>query len=128
MTISVDRETQSADAAGSAGSSDWTPVCRLADLEPLWGEAAIVGGEQIALFRLADGRLYAVSNVDPATQAAVMSRGIVGSRGDTPTIASPLLKDVYELATGRCLTKAGLTLAVWRIRVEDEIVLVAPPQ
>ncbi|WES65759.1 nitrite reductase small subunit NirD [Microbacter sp. GSS18] len=126
MTMSMDRVTGPAGSA-EAEPTGWTPVCRVSDLEPLWGEAALVGAEQIALFRLADDRLFAVSNIDPATRAAVMSRGIVGSKGDRPTIASPLLKDVYELETGHCLTKADLDLPIWRIRVDDDVVLVAPP-
>jgi len=125
--MSLDRATGPVDSAADADITEWTPVCRVSDLEPLWGEAALVGAEQIALFRLADDRLFAVSNIDPATQAAVMSRGIVGSKGDRPTIASPLLKDVYELETGSCLTQAGLGLPIWRIRVDDGIVHVAPP-
>lgn len=127
MTIGIDRAATSADTAGPSAADVWTAVCRVDDLEPLWGEAAIVAGDQIALFRLADDRLFAVSNVDPATQAAVMSRGIVGSRGDRPTIASPLLKDLYELETGRCLTKPDLALSTWRVRVDGDVVHVAPP-
>ena len=55
-----------------------------------------------------------------------MSRGIVGSRGDRATIASPLHKDVFDLETGHCFTKETLALPTWRVRVADGIVEVAP--
>ena len=36
-----------------------------------------------------------------------MARGITGSRGARPTIASPLHKEVYDLETGECLRHAA---------------------
>ncbi|MGD8165646.1 nitrite reductase small subunit NirD [Herbiconiux sp. P16] len=94
----------------------WVAVCRRDQLEPLWGEAALVDGAQLALFLLPDGRVFAVSNADPATGAFVMSRGIVGSRGDRATIASPLHKAVFDLETGACLSDSALRLPTWRVR------------
>ncbi len=78
-------------------------VCPLDVLAPDLGVAALVDGEQVALFRLSDGRLFAVQNQDPFSGAYVMSRGITGSRGDEPTIASPVYKQVFSLVTGECL-------------------------
>ncbi len=101
----------------------WRPVCRLDDLEECWGEAALVDGEQIALFRLPGDRLHAVGNIDPRTRAAVMARGIVGSRGAAPTIASPLHKEVYDLATGACLS-GGEGLLTYPVRSVDGVVQV----
>jgi nitrite reductase (NADH) small subunit len=99
----------------------WRPVCRLEDLEECWGEAALVDGEQIALFRLPGDRLHALGNIDPRTRAAVMARGIVGSRGSAPTIASPLHKEVYDLSTGACLA-GGEGLRVYPVRCVDGVV------
>jgi NAD(P)H-dependent nitrite reductase small subunit len=126
MTLTDPAATLLVDSERPVAATVWTEVCRLADLEPLWGEAALVGSAQVALFLLPDGRLFAVDNADPATGAFVMSRGIVGSRGETPTIASPLHKDVFELASGACLTRPGqLRLPTWRVRVDGGIVSVA---
>jgi nitrite reductase (NADH) small subunit len=102
-----------------ADVTTWVSVCSLASLEPLWGEAALHEGEQIALFLMPEGSLYAVSNVDPATGSCVMSRGIVGSRGDRHTIASPLHKQVYDLETGECFTNPDLSLRTVPVRVVD---------
>ena len=57
-------------------------ICSLDQLTPELGVAALVGGEQVAVFRLADDRVFAVSNLCPFSGAAVISRGITGSRGE----------------------------------------------
>ena len=97
----------------------WADVCELAQLEPLWDEAAIVDGKQLAIVLMPSGTVYAVSNRDPATGSFVMCRGIVGSRGDRDTLASPLHKQVYDLATGECFSSADLTLPTFETRIES---------
>jgi nitrite reductase (NADH) small subunit len=95
----------------------WKPACEVADLEPGWGEVALIGALQIALVRLSDEEVYAVDHHDPRTGAPVMARGIVGSRGDRPSIASPLHKEVYDLGTGECFTDSALALRTYRTRI-----------
>ena len=36
------------------------------------------------------GGVFAIDNVDPVSQAAVMSRGLIGSLGERVVVASPL--------------------------------------
>ena len=96
----------------------WIRICSLDELEPLWGEAALIGDEQLAILLLPNGGLYAVDNRDPATGSFVMSRGIVGSRGARPTLASPLHKQVYDLETGECFTAAEYALRTFPVRVD----------
>lgn len=103
-------------------TAGWHRICRLEDLEPAWGEAAIVRGRQVALFRTGPDEVLAVDHEDPATGAHVMARGILGSRGTRPTIASPLHKEVYDLETGECLSTAGLFLATFNTRVVEGFV------
>ena len=112
----------------------WTIVCRLDDLAPERGVAALLDGEQVALFRLLDGRVLAVQQHDPFSDAHVLSRGIVGSRQvddlEVPTVASPMYKQVFDLTTGRCLDVAGKSpargldpdLRTWPVRVSDGLV------
>ena len=94
----------------------WTAVCQYDDLEPERGAAALVGTDQVAVFRTHDGALYAIGNQDPFTGAFVLSRGIVGTRGDVPTVASPLHKQVFDLRTGICLDDPGTRVAVFPVR------------
>jgi nitrite reductase (NADH) small subunit len=105
----------------------WVVVCPYDRLEPERGVAALAGGRQVAVFRTHDGALHAIDNYDPYGRAQVMSRGIVGSRGDTPTIASPLHKQVYDLRTGICLDTPGLAVPTYPIRCRAGIVEVWCP-
>ncbi|MCK2036838.1 nitrite reductase small subunit NirD [Microbacterium sp. SSW1-49] len=108
--------------SGTAAVTTRVRACAVSDLEVERGRAALFGTVQIALFLLADGRIHAVSNLDPYSGAHVISRGIVGTRGEAPTVASPLHKQVFDLRTGECLDTQGkpdAALQVWQVTVED---------
>lgn len=100
----------------------WTVVCPYARLEPERGIAALVGDEQVALFRLHDGQLYAIGNQDPVSGAYVLSRGIVGTRGEAPVVASPIFKQAFDLRTGECLDEPGVRVRTFSVRVRDGLV------
>jgi len=103
----------------AAEPAGWTVVCRYHDLQPERGVAALAGREQVAVFRTFDGTLHAISNQDPFTGAFVLSRGIVGSRGEVPTVASPLHKQVFDLRTGACLDGGTARVPVFPVRQRD---------
>ena len=76
--------------------------------------------------------MVAVQNRDPFAGANVVSRGIVGSAGDVPTVTSPMHKQVWDLRTGACLDDAGKAprddgphLRTWAVTVSDGRVRVA---
>lgn len=106
----------------TALATEWTEVCSYEWLEPERGVAALVGGEQIALFRTVEGMLYAVDNRDPFSGQFVLSRGITGSSGDAPTIASPLHKQAFDLRTGVCVTDPSVSIAVHEVRRTGDVV------
>ena len=113
----------------SVDAGPWTSVCSVEDLQPERGVAALVDGRQVALFRLFDGSLHAVGHRDPFSGAHVMARGIVGTRGDVPTVASPMYKQVFDLRTGVCLDAPedpAVRLPVHAVRVRDGRVEVGP--
>ena len=104
----------------------WTKACQLDSLLPGRGVAVLLpGAEQVALFLLSDQTLAAVSNIDPFAGAAVMSRGITGDRRGEPTVASPLLKQVFSVRDGRCLDDESRSLRVYDVRVTDGTVEIA---
>ena len=105
----------------------WTRVCALTSLTPDRGVAALVGGEPIALFRLSgfDDELFALGNVDPFSGASVMSRGLVGSKGEVLTVAAPVYKQRFDLRTGACLDADGVALQTYPVRVVDGYVEIA---
>ena len=104
-----------------------TAVCGYDELQPERGVAALVDGEQVAVFRLHDGSVHAVDHRDPFSGSHVMARGIVGSRGAVPTVASPMFKQVFDLVTGACLDDPAVTLRVFGVDVRDGVVHVLAP-
>ncbi|UDY23796.1 nitrite reductase small subunit NirD [Nocardioides sp. Kera G14] len=105
-----------------------TSVCPVEAIDPESGVAALVGGEAVAVFRTKDDHFYAISNYDPFGRASVLSRGIVGTRtvGDeeVPFVASPLLKQAFDLRTGVCLDDPAVTVPTYDVVVSDGLVLV----
>lgn len=106
----------------------WTPVCAIAELLPDRGVAALLaGGEQVAIFRTSADAVYALSNIDPFSGAAVLSRGLVGDLAGVPVVASPMHKQHFDLRTGACVDDPSVSVAVYPVRVEGATVLVGRP-
>ena len=95
------------------------PICAVERLTPDRGVAALIGETAIAVFLLSTGELHAIDNVDPISGASVLSRGIVGDVDGSPTVASPLYKQRFELRTGRCLDADHVSVAVHETRQVD---------
>lgn len=106
----------------------WVPVCRLDRIEVEGGVAALVGERAVAVLRTYTDEVYALDNYDPYSRASVLARGIVGSRGDVPFVASPMYKQAFDLRTGRCLDDAAVRVTTYDVRVADGIVYVGPPR
>ena len=94
-------------------------VCPLEDIVPNSGVAALVGGEQVAVFRLDDGSVHAVGNRDPFSGANVLSRGIVGDLKGELVVASPVYKQHFSLRSGQCLEDPAVSIPVYAATVRD---------
>lgn len=106
----------------------WVPVLPLERLAPNRGVCAIVGSWQVAIFRVVPGdEVFALSNFDPFSKAYVLSRGIVGTKGDAPKVASPVYKQNFDLRTGACLDDASVGVRVFPTRTVDGTVEVGLP-
>jgi len=92
-------------------------ICRVDEILDNSGVCALVGGEQVAVFRV-DGTIYAIGNRDPFSGANVLSRGIVGDIDGEPVVASPVYKQHFSLLTGRCLEDPSVSVPVYRTRVD----------
>ena len=99
-----------------------TPVCLLDDIEVEGGVAALVAGVAVAIFRTHDRNVYAISNYDPVAHASVLARGIVGTRGDVPVVASPMHKQAYDLRTGQCLDDSNVRVPAYDVKILDGVV------
>jgi nitrite reductase (NADH) small subunit len=95
----------------------WFTVCDLHRMVPGRGVAALLpDGRQVALFRDRADRPYAIDNRDPFTGAAVLSRGLTGSHQGRPFVASPLLKQRFDLLSGECLDEASVRVRAYEVR------------
>jgi nitrite reductase (NADH) small subunit len=95
----------------------WFDVCALDDLDIDRGVCALVGDTQVAVFRVSpDDELYAISNYDPFSEVFVLSRGIVGSKGDAPKVASPVYKQSFDLRTGACIDDPTVSVPTFPVR------------
>lgn len=116
MTVLDDRKEINAQ-----DGSEWTSACAYDRLLPCRGVAVLLpGGVQVALFRLDDGALHAVSNIDPFSGAAVMSRGIVGDRTGRACVQSPIKKQAFALDDGVCLDDPAVAVTVYRTRITPD--------
>jgi nitrite reductase (NADH) small subunit len=97
-------------------------------LVPEQGAAVLLpSGASAALFLLHDGSVHAVGNLDPFYDAPVICHGIVGDRAGTPTVASPLGKQVFCMRTGRCLDDPAVALQVFPVTVAGDVIQLSIP-
>jgi len=117
----------------------WVAVCTKQQLIPERGVAVLVRDQQVALFRVTGTDhltgepadfVYAVGHRDPFAGANVIARGIVGSVGQgaahRDTVASPMFKHVFDLATGECLTDPAGRLPVYRTWIAGGVIYLHP--
>src|SRR6185436_13233997 len=91
------------------------------------GVGALVAVRQIALFQV-HGRVYALDNFDPGSRANVLSRGLTGNLQGERVVASPIYKNHYVLASGRCIEDPTFNVSAYPTRVADGRVLVEVPR
>lgn len=103
---------------------NWTAVCSTNDIPPNAGVCALVDGKQIAIFKV-DNAVFALDNHDPFSGANVLSRGIVGSLEGELVVASPIYKQHFALATGRCLEDENESIAAYSVKLDGDTVLIA---
>lgn len=117
-------------ASGDSRKPQWVRVGAVEDF-PLDGGAAVKYGDvQIAVFNFASrGQWYACQNMCPHKNAFVLSRGILGTTGETPKVACPLHKKTFSLESGECTSGEELSVKVFPVKVEaGAVYLELPPQ
>ena len=103
---------------------EWHPVCRLAELEPRRGVAALVHGQAVAIFRTEGDEVHAIGNHDPFVRSSMLARGIVGTRGEVPYVAPVAHGRHFDLRTGQCLEDDQVSVPVYDVKVVEGVVLV----
>lgn len=98
----------------------WTAACAYDFLIAGRGVGVLLDdGSQAALFRLDDGGVVAIGNIDPFSGAAVLSRGIVGDRGGRACVQSPIKKQAFAFDDGVCLDDPTVSVPVYATRIDD---------
>ncbi|MBC7698914.1 nitrite reductase small subunit NirD [Aquabacterium sp.] len=104
---------------------NWTAVCAADDILPNTGVCALVAGQHVAIFRVGQDQFFAIDNVDPKSNASVLSRGLVGNLGERTVVASPLYKNHFDLRNGECIESPELSVRAHEVRIDSGRVLVA---
>lgn len=103
----------------------WNDVCNLSDILPGTGVCALIGEQQVAIFRPRnDETLYALDNIDPFAGASVLSRGLIAEHGGELWVASPLKKQRFRLSDGVCNENTERSIASFAVRLVDQRVQV----
>ncbi len=98
----------------------WTDICAVTDIIPGTGVCALLGQNQVALFRPYDNDdIFAIDNIDPFYQASVLSRGLIAELQDELYVASPLKKQHFRLKDGVCLENTDFSVSAFDVRVTD---------
>ena len=105
----------------------WVDVCAYDALQPERGVRVLVGDTHVAVFRTFNGEVYAIDAIDPFSGASVLARGIVGTRGDDPFVASPMYKQRFDLRSGRCLDDPAVQVRAHPVDVADNRVRIGCP-
>jgi nitrite reductase/ring-hydroxylating ferredoxin subunit len=93
----------------------------VADIPLGEGRAYAVAGEQVAVFRLRDGSLRAVSAVCPHRGGPIADGQI-----DDRIVLCPLHLNAFDLTSGACTT-AAYALQTYPVRVDGSDVVVTVP-
>ncbi|MEO3988419.1 nitrite reductase large subunit NirB [Pseudocitrobacter cyperus] len=108
----------------NAGTKPWQAICPLSSIPAQAGIGARLGEMQIALFRFGD-KVYALDNLEPGSQANVLSRGLLGDAAGEPIVISPLYKRRIRLRDGRQCDNGEAVVRAWPVKVEDGTVWVS---
>ena len=103
----------------------WRTICALDEIWPDSGVAALLGGEQVAVFRIGETEeVYAVGNHDPFSDANVLARGITGDIAGEPVVAAPVYKQHFRLRDGVCVEDTAVSVPIYPVRVYNGAVQV----
>ena len=108
---------------GEVSTRPWQAICELAAIPAQAGIGARLGERQIALFRFGE-QVYALDNLEPGSDANVLSRGMLGDAGGEPMVISPLYKHRIRLRDGRPCDGGEPMVRAWPVKIENGTVWV----
>ncbi|WP_407731166.1 nitrite reductase large subunit NirB [Pseudocitrobacter faecalis] len=108
----------------NVSTKPWQAICALTAIPAQAGIGARLGEMQIALFRFGEN-VYALDNLEPGSQANVLSRGLLGDAAGEPIVISPLYKRRIRLRDGRQCDSGEVVVRAWPVKVENGTVWVS---
>ena len=85
--------------------SQWKDICKIDDILPETGVCALLGDEQVAIFRpYHSDQVFAISNIDPFFESSVLS------------------KQRFRLSDGLCMEDEQFSVKHYEARVKDGVV------
>lgn len=109
-----------------ATSTSWKLACRVEDTIANGGVCLKLEDQQIALFYFKRrNEWYATQNECPHKRQMILSRGMIGSLGDSPKVACPFHKKTFALDTGECLSGDECAIKTYPVKIEDGLVYIA---
>ncbi|WNC72840.1 nitrite reductase small subunit NirD [Thalassotalea psychrophila] len=101
-------------------NTNWHTLCQKDDLVKHSGVCALLDNEQqVAIFLIDNDKAFTISNWDPAGNANVLYRGLIGDEEGEIFVASPLYKERFVLSDGRCLDDESLSVTSYATRIEQ---------
>ena len=99
--------------------SQWKDICKIDDILPETGVCALLGDEQVAIFRPYHiDQVFAISNIDPFFESSVLSRGLIAEHQGELWVASPLKKQRFRLSDGLCMEDKQFSVKHYEARVK----------
>lgn len=78
--------------------SQWKDICKIDDILPETGVCALLGDEQVAIFRpYHSDQVFAISNIDPFFESSVLSRGLIAEHQWRAVGRQPAEKTAFSL-------------------------------
>ena len=99
---------------------------KLEEIPPGSSQLVTVEGKEVALFNV-EGQLYAVGNRCPHRSGPLV-RGHVEQVEGTVAVRCPIHGWLFELATGRCLTRSSASTPSYPVTCEQGEICFGAPQ
>ncbi|MBB6461680.1 nitrite reductase small subunit NirD [Flammeovirga kamogawensis] len=103
----------------------WVNAGHVSDFPENGGSTIFHEGDQIAVFNFKVlNKWFATQNLCPHKKQMILSRGIIGTEGETPKVACPYHKKTFSLETGENLNGCEDSIETFPIKIEDDTVFV----
>lgn len=103
--------------------NQWKDICKIDDILPETGVCALLGDEQVAIFRpYHSDQVFAISNIDPFFESSVLSRGLIAEHQWRAVGRQPAEKQRFRLSDGLCMEDEQFSVKHYEARVKDGVV------